>query len=70
MRLFVFQFYPAYNFGKSTSFGLGTVRSERDKLFRYWCLEFFFYAGDSICLVHGTFSQLGGVSGSDGKMSL
>ena len=27
--LFVFQFYPVYNFGKFISFELGTVRSKR-----------------------------------------
>ena len=27
--LFIFQFYPGFNFGKFISFGLGTVRSER-----------------------------------------
>ena len=30
--LFVFQFHPVCNFGKSTSFGLVTVRTERVKV--------------------------------------
>ena len=31
MVLFVFQFYPVFNFGKLIKFGLGIVRGERVK---------------------------------------
>ena len=31
--LFVFHFYPVCKFGKVINFGLGTVRSERVKIF-------------------------------------
>ena len=43
--LFVFQFYPASNFGKFISFGLGNVRSERVEVFTN---------GDSFNLMHTT----------------